>query len=206
MKRITTLLICLFFLLNCAYADEKEICFQNIPWLTNEFDTMKSLEDIGYLRKGASSNWNLSKENNVYIVTDNEINYRPDLVMSNETVCFSTIIKEDIKGKIAGCPISDIILTFAYDGEYKLIAVKIDLINSNYNDIKKKIYNKYGEGEYNITTEGIESTIWKGADNSAILLYTDSNGLDYTLMYGRLDASEILSNCYKIDPDDVSGL
>lgn len=66
-----------------------------------------------------------------------------------------------IKGKIAGYPIKDLILTFAYDGEYKLIAVKVELIKGNYDDLKTKLTKVYGEGEHKETEEGIWSTVWK---------------------------------------------
>ena len=111
------------------------------------------------------------------------------------------------KGKIAGYPVNDLILTFAYDGEYKLIAVRVELIKGDYDDLKAKLNKVYGEGEHKETEEGIWSTVWKGDNNSAVVLYTLNGGIDYTLMYGRLDAADILQNCLApADPDDVSGL
>ena len=57
-----------------------------------------------------------------------------------------------------------------------------------------------------IEDESIESNLWRGDNNSAVALYTESDGFNYVLIYGRTDAEEILSNCSLYDPNDVSGL
>ena len=110
-----------------------------------------------------------------------------------------------------GIPLSVLLkslnLTFAYDGKYKLIAVGLSLVNASYDDIKEKLIRIHGNGEVKIDeNEGIDLILWRGDNNSAILLYTLSDGMDYTLMYGRLDAEDIIMNCLEIDPDETSGL
>ena len=82
----------------------------------------------------------------------------------------------------------------------------VKLINADYESLKEKLVKKYGEGERLYDEEGLESFVWKGDNESCIVLFTKSEGIDYELVYGRLDAEEILANCLVSDPDDVSGL
>ena len=37
-------------------------------------------------------------------------------------------LENSVKGRIAGCPVHNLEMSFAYDGEYKLISVKIELV------------------------------------------------------------------------------
>ena len=205
MKRIIVifLLVCCI-LVNNSFA-ESDLIFQNVLWLSDEATTIQAINDAGLLREIIC--FPLSKEKNTYILTDDGSHYRPDVLADYESACFSMSLNGYVKGKVAGYPIDDLILSFAYDGEYKLIAIRVSLLNSSYSEIKTKLMKAYGKGEFSVTEDLIESTIWKGDNNSAILLYTQSEGYDYTLIYGRIDAVEILSNCLALpDPNDILGL
>lgn len=204
MKKITIILLAgLLLLFSTANADTT---FANIPWLSNDVDTLHALSDAGLLRTN-TTNSIFSNEGTAFIVENEVLGYQLNSTDYNNICCFAVPLNNNVKGKIAGYPVQDIILTFAYDGEYQLIAIKLALVNADYNSLKTKLTKVYGEGETkNIKEEALESTIWRGDNHSGILLYTESDGYDYTLIYGRLDAMEILTNCASIDPEDVSGL
>ena len=204
MRKVIGYLTAVILLFGVAVA-EREITFNNIPWLSDQLTVIQTLTEAGLVRDGSGSA--VSREDYAYIIVDDTEFASPDRVMGADEVTFANDLAGEVRGKIAGYPVKDIILTFAYDGEYKLIAVKVELIKGNYEDMNTKLTKVYGEGEHKETEEGIWSTVWKGDNNSAVLLYTQSEGFDYTLMYGRLDAAEILSNCLATpDPNDISGL
>ena len=206
MKRLLGFVFTVMLVVSFASAEKvTEISFQNIPWLSNDVSVAHILTEAGLLRNEVE--FVFSHENALYPIKDNAGFVSPDIVTGVDEVTFSSTIESEVEGKIAGYPVKDLIFTFAYNGEYKLIAVKVELIKGNYDDLKAKLTKVYGEGEHKETEEGIWSTVWKGSNNSAVILYTQSEGLDYTLIYGRLDAAEILSSCLApADPDDVSGL
>ena len=205
MKKLFSVLLATLLLFSYAYAEE--ISFQNIPWMSDDVTALQMLKDAG-LYRGIVDVLSLSNDGAIIINENEMLEYQPNTVSEFKNFCFTASLKENIKGKIAGAPIENIILTFAYDGQYKLIAVKVDLLNSDYEMMKTKLTKVYGEGETkNIEDEGIETIIWKGENNTGVLLYTESEGMKYQLYYGRLDAAEILENCLNTsDPDDVSGL
>ncbi len=204
MKKLIVILVAALFLFSSAFA-ENDITFQGIPWLADDTTTMRMLTEAGFIRDNTLLP-HFSDKKPLYFI-ENEIGHTaPDRDMEFDNITYTIDLLKAVKGKIAGYPVDNLILTFAYNGTYQLIAVKIDLAHADYNDLKAKIKRVYGEGEQKITEEGIESNLWKGENNSAILLYSQSEGLDYTLMYGRLDATEILSDCLTLDPNDVSGL
>ena len=204
MRKLFSIVISALLMFSFAVA-EGEITFKNIPWLSDETTVIQTLTEAGLVKNGGNSS--ISQEDKIYIIVDDTDFASPDRVIGADDATYAVDLTEIIKGKIADYPLKNLILTFAYDGEYKLIAVKVELIKGNYDDLKAKLTKVYGEGEHKETEEGIWSTVWKGDNNTAVLLYSDSEGLDYTLMYGRLDAAEILSNCLApADPDDVSGL
>lgn len=204
MKKLICLLIAVLMLFGVAVA-EGDIAFSNIPWLSDEATVIQTLIEAGLVKDG--SDFTISQQDYVYLIVSDTEFVSPDKVSGADEVTYAVDLSGSVKGKIAGYPIKNIILTFAYDGEYKLIAVKVELIKGNYDDLKAKLTKVYGEGEHKETEEGIWSTVWRGDNNSAVVLYTQSEGYDYTLMYGRLDAAEILSNCLTpAAPDDVSGL
>ena len=200
--RFSLFLIILILLCGSASA-ESEITFQNIPWLTSETETVKQLFNLGIVRE-QELNEELAREGCEYIIFDEAGIYRPYTIRDYEEVCFAVLPSP--RGRIAGYPIKQIKLTFAYDGDYKLISVSVDMIGADYDELKEKLVRVYGDGQYSRTNEGIESLMWKGDNNSGVLLYTESEGLEFTLIYGRIDAEEILNNCRVSNPDDVSGL
>lgn len=125
----------------------------------------------------------------------------------NNSICRSVKITDAARGKIAGCPVSNIILTYAYDGTYQLIYTELTLLGASYNEIKQKLETVYGEGITYETDMGYQIVSWEGTNNTTVALYTESDGLDFSLIYGRTDATEILQNCLApANPDDVSGL
>ena len=100
----------------------------------------------------------ISHQDYTYLIVDDTEFVSPDKVTGADDVTFAIDLSGEVKGKIAGYPIKDLILTFAYDGEYKLIAVKVELIKGNYDDLKTKLTKVYGEGEHKETEEGIFQT------------------------------------------------
>lgn len=204
MKKLISILLATLFLFSFALA-ESEITFQTIPWLSDDVSTFQLLEEAGFVRNGVSS-LIFKKDDPIYIVVDDMGFSSPDQVSGAEDVTFSVDLDCSVKGKIGGWPVKDLVLTFAYDGSYKLIAVKVDLINASYDDLRGKLNRVYGDGELTTTEEGIDSIVWKGENRSAVVLYTQSEGQNYTLIYGRLDAAEILSKCLETTNDDISGL
>ena len=191
----------------CACADsvETEIKFLNIPWLCNETIAFKQLIDNGFLRTGAES-LIPTNDGSFYLTEDEKQHIFPTEEKEYQDVCLSFTLNGYVQGNIAGYPIKNIILSFAYNGEYKLILSKVELINAKYDDIMQKMEKVYGKGNKFETFEGIIITTWKGKDNSCVLLYNDSDGMDFDLYYGRTDAVEILDNCLQSDPNDVTGL
>lgn len=204
MKKLISILVAVFLLFSCACAEE--IVFQNIPWLSNDSTVLQALRNAGLIREGTALPA-LSNED-VTIFQENEaLDYQPSTLPKLNEYSQSISLKEYVKGKIAGSPLQDINLTFAYDGEYKLITVKVTMLNTDYDSLKTKLTKVYGEGEINtVEDEGIETVIWKGDNNTGVLLYTETEGMDYQLYYGRLDAAEILAQCMSVNPDDISGL
>ena len=189
--------------LACAeYTNEKTVF--GLQWLANDSDVIQHLTEMKMLSIGESTSA-MPQEDVLYIISDDATGYRPYREAGYSEVTYGMRI--GIKGKMAGYPIKSANMVYAYDGDYKLIAVKVELLNADYDELKSKLNRVYGEGEYFVSVEGIESLVWKDDNNSAVLLYTESEGINYTLMYGRLDATDILQNCLApADPDDVSGL
>lgn len=211
MRKVICIVSCVLFLLLVGYANaqmkDEEIAFQNISWLSDENATLKGLINSGFVREGIET-LIFSQDGTTYIVPEEVVNFRVESNSSkNKDVCVAASLEGFAKGKIAGFPIDNLELTFAYDGNFYLIAVKVELIGSDYQILQNKLVKVYGEGEHEaVVEEEIESHIWKGANDSAVLLYTEDGGVHYTLIYGRLDAEEILVKCHEIDFDDVSGL
>ncbi len=202
-KKILVFFFTLLFI-RVSYA-ESDVTFQGVPWLENEVTTIQKLDDAGFIRQRDCIP-SFTKDQSVYIIENDMGFFSPDRTIGTQDVCFTMDLSGFVKGTIAGCPVKNMVLTFAYDGEYKLIAIKIELVNMDYMILKNKLIKVYGESQQTITEEGIESNIWKGANNSAVLLYTQSEGLDYTFIYGRIDAIDILADCLKTDLDDICGL
>lgn len=182
---------------------ETEILFQSIPWLSDETQTFRVLADNGFVISD-SKGLDLKSNECFYLALDENENVVPSIA-SDTNYCASASLLGNAKGKIAGFPIKNINLTFAYNGGFQLIYAKVDLVGSDYISIKEKLSKVYGECEENETIEG-HTYIWRGTSNSCIALFEYSEGQEYDLCYGRLDAEEILKNCAYIDPEDTSGL
>lgn len=204
MKKIICCIVALLYITGFAYA-ETDITFANIPWLANDSEVFQSLSEAGMIREGETG-LSFTNNNPIYIIADDNGFITPDRIAGLELVSFSADLSGKVKGKIAGYPIKKISLSFAYDGEYRLIAVEIELIKASYTDIKTKLTKKYGEGEAKETEEGNTSVVWRGENNSGIILFSQDGGLSYSLVYGRLDAEELLHNCLNSDSDDLTGL
>lgn len=206
-KFLFFLLLTLTMFVFSSFADsEKEITFWGVSWLSDDPKVLQMLKESGCIQT-YSENYVLQKDQSSFLIEDSALAYRPDTNSEYEEVCFSISTDSFTRGRIAGYPIKNLILSFAYNGTCRLISVKVEMIGADYNQILDKLIQVYGDGQNNKNDEGISAIMWKGADNSAVLLYTESEGLDYTLMYGRLDAEEILKNCLApADSSDVSGL
>ena len=203
MRRIVGFVIFVLLVFEIAAA-EGDITFCNIPWLSDEATVIQTLTEAGLKRDGKGG---VVSPDYAYIIVDDTGFVSPDRSTGADDVTYAIDLSGEVKGKIGGYPVKNLILTFAYDGEYKLISVKVELIRGNYVDLKAKLIKVYGEAETIETDEGIWSTVWKGDNNSAVVLYTQSEGNSFTLMYGRLDTTEILQKCMvPADPDNVSGL
>lgn len=204
MKKILCVLLVSMLLFCSAYAEnEGTITFLDIPWLSDEVTVMQALREKGYLQEGANSSY---LENCYYLIADNEGNIEQMENGQYKDYCRSFSLKGAVRGKIAGYPVEDLIMSFAYDGRFQFIYTEIKLIGGTYEDIKQKLEKVYDKGEEFETVLGYLITAWKTADNSCVLLYTYDDGMTFNLYYGRTDAAEILANCSINDPDDVSGL
>lgn len=204
MKKLLLVLVVMALLASIAYA-ESEINFCGISWLENETNTINTLVKKGFIREGMTGIM-FTDDNPTYPLVDETGFVSPDYVTGLEDVSFQIKLDKLAKGRIAGYPVKNISLSFAYDGEYHLIAAEVEFINATYEELLGKIASVYGDPAVNGTEEGITSNVWTGDNQSAIILYTQSEGLSFTLMYGRLDAKEILQNCLNYSSDDVSGL
>ena len=205
MKKMLLLAVALLLISSsCAYA-EAEIRFDNIQWLTDEETTLQQLKASGYIRDISLPVF--SEDNSFFFVENEALGITPTDYSKFKEAIVSYSISDNSKGKIAGYTVNDINLTFAFDGIYQLVSVKVDLKNADYESILGKLRKVYGEPETStIESEGIELNTWKGENNTCVILYTES-GTDFVLMYRRTDIEEILNNCLApADPDDVSGL
>ena len=201
MKKILSVVIILL-LVACLASAMAEATFNGVEFLSTDDVVLSTLTEKGFVKNNAVSAF--SNDKNTYLVTNEIFGYQPTYIPNYQDVCYSQTVSH--YGKIAGYPVKELNLTYAYDGEYKLISVKVDLLGADYATLLEKLTKVYGEAEVKASEEeGIFSNIWKDGE-TAVVLYTESEGLDYTLVYGRTDAVIILSNCLVSDPDDVSGL
>lgn len=210
MRRVIGLLLSVVFLFGYAYAEEKkEITFQGVPWLVDEEVSTEILVRNGFIRSTAAV---FSDVQGTYLMQDETGFVWPSSDSENKDVLLTMSLFGKIKEKIGGCYARDIIMSYAYNGsEANLIAVDVRLYNIEFDDIKAKIEKVYGEGKVTYSDEIIRSIIWMGDNDSCILLYTEGNTTDFNLVYGRLNAEEILKQCHEmisspVVPDDVSGL
>lgn len=203
MKKIVSVLVSLIFLLTMATA-MAEVSFNDVTFLSTDDEVITVLIEKGFAKATTTSVLS-NDDKSIYLVANEQLGFQPTYVQDYQSVCFSQIIPG--LGKIAGCPVKKLFLTYAYDGNYKLITLKVELLGADYVVLLDKLTKVYGAAvTKTIEEEGITSNIWKDG-SSAVVLYTESAGIDYTLVYGRIDAVEILSNCLATpDSNDVSGL
>ena len=201
-KQLVSVLLVLLLLMTITIA-VSEVTFNGVSFLSSDDEVIAGLIEKGFAK--GNEVFNKSNENNTYLVSNELLGYQPTYIQDYQTTCFSQTIPGF--NKIAGCPVKDLVLTYAYDGNYKLIGVKVELIGIDYATLLEKLTKVYGAADVKaIEEEGITSNIWKDG-NTAVVLYTESEGYDYVLVYGRTDAEEILANSLVLaDPDDVSGL
>lgn len=204
MKKIICFLIVTMLLFSIAYAENtKIITFLGIPWLSDDVTVKQMLTDKGYLHQGSSG---IKMDNCYYLISASEGSIEQMENGQYKDYCRSISYNDSVMGRIAGCPIKNIILSFAYDGSYQLVYVEVELLGGTYADIKQKMERVYNTGEEFETDLGYQITAWRGNDNSCALLITYDEGMTFNLYYGRTDAAEILEKCSITDPNDVSGL
>ena len=204
MKKLCAAVLVLFLLLGCAFA-ENEINFQGISWLSDEETVIRSLQEAGLVSSEYRMGM-LTSENSKYIMEDETGFVWPIMYKFYNDVCLSASLSGYAKGRIAGYPVKDLTLSFAYDGAYKLISVKVELIDGEYSDLKAKLSKVYGNGEENVNEDGITTNLWRGDNHSCVLLHTEDDGNSFELVYGRLDGIGILNECFSVDHEDVQGL
>lgn len=200
MKKIISVVIILLLVV-CTVSAMAEVTFNGIEFLSTDDVVINTLVEKGFAN-GAPT---FSNEINTYLVINEDLGYQPTYVQGYQDVCFSQEVTG--RGKIAGYPVKNLLLAYAYDGSYKLISVKVELIGADYEVMLEKLTKVYGTPDVKVVEEeGITSNIWKDGE-TAVLLYTESDGLNFTLIYGRTDTEDILASCLVTsDPDDISGL
>lgn len=206
----TTIYIIIMVLLMCTFlsnseAEDKELIFSKIPWLSSEETTIDILKECGYLRSGFEIGA-INNDNSTYLTEDESEFVQPVMSKDYNEVALSISLSGYVKGKVAGYPIKNIILCFAYNGDFQLVSVKLEMIGATYSELKEKLMGIYGACEEKKNQLEMISLNWKGADKSCVVLFNENADDSYELIYGRLDAAELLSNCLEIDPNDVSGL
>ncbi len=201
MKKIVSVVFVLL-LIACMALAMADVSFNSVEFLSTDDIVLNTLTEKGFVKNNTVTDF--SNEKNIYLVTNELLGFQPTYNPYYQDVCYSQTASG--YGRIAGYPVKGLSMTYAYDGSYRLISVKVDLIGADYATLLEKLTKVYGTAEVKaVEDEGITSNIWKDGV-AAIVLYTESDGADYILMYGRLDAEEILTNCLVSDPDDISGL
>jgi len=205
--RVICAIISIILLFGYSFAENetKEINFLNIPWLSNETEVFEQLTELGYVSQGLIGDY--TNDRCLFLVKNDDELIWPASSNVYSDVCFTVELGNATRGKIAGYIVKNMSFTFANDGAFHLISVSVELVEAKYEDVKEKLTRVYGESEHIKTEEFAQSSIWKDGNDAAVVLYTDSEGYDYTLMYGRTDAEQILQNCLSpVDLEDVSGL
>ena len=206
-------LVTILFLSSFAYAVyDMDILFQGIDWLSDEAEVIQGLISAELLSPGYTDSGSLTDVDGFFLAEDKEMNVRWSTDNKYARVCSGVSVNRMFMRRIAGYIIDDVKLSYTNNGtESRLIAVMINLHNGEYGDIKTKLNAVYGESVHIASDEGIWTDVWYGANESCIMLSTESEGLNYNLIYGRLDAETILDECLntmnaEVDPADVSGL
>ncbi len=196
---------------SCSFSfaeSNNEITFSKIDWLSDKSVVINKMEE--YIQYGYTFS-NPTTDQGMFLRKDDQLLARPSMAAQYTGVSFGFSLAGGIEGKIGGYSVSKITFTYAYDGSTsKLVCVKVELNGATCEDLKNKLTKVYGESETRTDDEGLQTIVWTGSDNSCVLLYSIDDGETADLIYGRLDAEEILEECTTeiktADPDDVSGL
>ena len=212
-KKNRILVICVLFLMmlsQVSYAEQnKSIIFHNIPWYSDESTTMTMLSDI--LRPGFDYP-HYSYESGIIIQKDEMLNGKPISTKEYSDVILTMSLSSEIQGKIAGYRIKKMVFTYAYDGiSAKLICVNIELYGSSFDDLASKLCCVYGKGIKGFDDSGLLTMMWTGSEDSCVLLYSVDNGDTADIIYGCLNAEQMIQDIDnittdEIDVNDISGL
>ena len=205
MKKMIALLLTatmLRGLTGTALAYDEEITWQGVPWGSSADDTIKILNEKGFLNPewAEYANQILMPGMGSYIKEREEINAE----MSGENGAALSLLRIDRGNqfladvvKIAGYSVNRLEFTFVINGtKSRLVNVGIDLEYVNaaeaIADLQQKLTSVYGNGKHAEVLHGVIATdCWIGADNSMILLYTSENNGNFTLDYGTLNAEKM---------------
>ncbi len=234
MKKILCLVLALMLLSCAALAEsEKEITFQGVKWGSSIEEMGKIWVSNGFVFEHFSPEpeW-VSHMSTEYLTNENTI----DVSMTADG--YEAVGGRAWHGwtwfdgaKIAGYDIREIQTFWACDeDDSALLAVKVILkVNDKaaaYDDLVAKLTSLYGEGQN--VKHYAQVNAWLGANNTAVLitadghntaseLLTERSGDRLALIYGTLDAQNILEAYYAeylasykpeptVNPGDVSGL
>ena len=202
MKRRFALIFLICFLVTQTAIAETEITFQGIPWLSNEKILIDKLNEFGITT--SFTQLSMKQDRDAFLIIEDDTGFiSPDHAFGADDVLYSLSVTGPMKGKMGGYPLKDLKFTLTQDGDFYLLAAQVNLVGATYQDIKKNLTEVYGETTEITTEEEIRYCVWKGDKNSCVLLFTYGN--DYTLIYGRLDALNILKKCLnRNDPDNLN--
>ena len=140
MKKIVSVVMALLLVLSITSASA-EVTFNGVEFLSTDDVVISTLTEKGFT-SGAPV---FSNEKSTYLVINEDLGYQPTYVPTYQDVCFSQIVSG--RGKIAGYPVKNLILAYAYDGSYKLISVKVELLGADYTTLLEKLTKVYGAPE-----------------------------------------------------------
>ena len=228
MKKIFALLLVIVLslgLMGTTLAYDGEITFQGIQWGSSIEDTVKILNEKGFLNPEWAEYVTavLMPECGSYIKAREQINAEMsgehEEVLSLLQLDHGNLMLAEDK-KIAGYPVKRLEFTFIVNGtESQLVDVGIDLEYENaaetIADLQQKLTSVYGSSVHAEVLHGIIATdCWIGADNSIILLSISESGGYFTLDYGTLDTVNMIAAALEgraartnqVDSTDVGGL
>lgn len=231
MKRWIAMLLVTVLLLNvgCALADvDTEITFQNIPWGSDVLTVYDYVLENGL--GTAPTQWNFknlfqsSRDSFLTFGIGTYLHYDEEQesyeLKSSSSEMIARLLNrwgDPEKKKIAGYDFRYIALTFMADEtKESLITIRVELdwqdTSKAYADLQQKLSSVYGEGFHAVSAEGWDYYLWKGANNTAVMLMYNQDNLK--LYYGTLDAEQWITDAeaqaetqdQPVDPDDTSGL
>ncbi len=225
MKKMLCLVLSLMLLLSCSALaeEEKEITFQGVPWGSSKEETRQIWIDQGFVKPnppaGSGSNGNYGFS----------FSAEGDLVYfsgSDDTMCCHSFKISALEvTTLASYELNKVCEFYACDRVEDgtalmmvLVELKVSDGEAAYDDLTAKLASIYGQYE-GLTWEdyGMVVNMWKGANNTVVVLAPDGNTGLVTLLYGTLDAEKILGEYedryqatiptpVPVDPTDTSGL